>query len=259
MIHLCYDILREFAERREKMIQAIEITELEHDQFVKDHPLGDMCQLISWAKVKAQFGWQWDRVSVGDGQKITGVSTLLYKKIPLINKTICYAPRGFILDWNDSETLDSLLEAVKVNAKKHDAILIKVDPNINREEDHYLTLFQKLGFKHQGFSLGFKDGIQPRFVMVTDISLEEKKLLKSFVSRARTYVRKSGRFGLIFEDAPLEKMSIFSRLMDETGERDGFLTRNMSYFEEIYKQMNPQNEAKLFLVKMVADETIDSL
>ena len=38
--------------------------------------------------------------------------------------------------------------------------------------------------------------------------------------------------------------------MKITGERDGFLTRDISYFENIYDALHEDGDAELFLVKV---------
>ena len=44
--------------------------------------------------------------------------------------------------------------------------------------------------------------------------------------------------------------------MKITGERDGFLTRDISYFENIYDALHEDGDAELFLVKLDPKENI---
>ncbi|MCR8968416.1 peptidoglycan bridge formation glycyltransferase FemA/FemB family protein [Facklamia sp. 7083-14-GEN3] len=241
------------------MIQTIQISDHAHDQFVKTHPHGDMCQLTSWGRVKQAFGWQWSRVSVGEKNQIRGVASLLYKKVPLINKTICYISRGFVVDWFDEASVQALLKAVKDDAKKHDAFLIKIDPDLPEDTPNLLHQIESFGFKHQGFTFGFKEAAQPRFHMVTDLGKSEKDLLNSLQGLTRTNIRRASKYGFTLEEAPVTKMDIFHELMKETGERDDFLIRDISYFKQIYHEMQPKGEAKLFLVKLNPEAAIKGL
>ncbi|MGX7107878.1 lipid II:glycine glycyltransferase FemX [Facklamia miroungae] len=241
------------------MIQKLSINDQEHDHFVKNHPHGDMCQLSSWGKVKQAFGWEWSRVSVGASDRVTGVASLLYKRIPFLKKSICYVSRGFVVDWFDEESVRTLLEAVKQDAKEHKAFLIKIDPDLIEETPDLLEQIESFGFEHQGYTFGFKDAAQPRFHMVTDIDKSEKDLLKSFQARTRTNIRKASKYGFELEDASESKMNVFYDIMKVTGDRDGFLIRDLSYFKRIYQEMHPNKEAKLFLVKLNPDQAIEGL
>ena len=45
--------------------------------------------------------------------------------------------------------------------------------------------------------------------------------------------------------------------MKITGERDGFLTRDISYFENIYDALHEDGDAELFLVKLEPKPVLD--
>ena len=47
--------------------------------------------------------------------------------------------------------------------------------------------------------------------------------------------------------------------MKITGERDGFLTRDISYFENIYDALHEDGDAELFLVKLEPKPVLEKL
>lgn len=241
------------------MIRLLEKNPSLHDEFVKSHKFTDMFQLSSWAKVKEMNGWTWDIVSVGNDEGIKASALLLYRKMPLLNLNICYSPRGFIVDWDDKETVNKLIKEVIKNAKKHNALLIKVDPACKESEIIVKDSLEEKGFKHSGFLDGLQTLAQPRHHVITDISRDENALLKSFQSRTRTDVRKSLKNGLVFEDAPFDKIEVFSNLMQITSERDGFGTRSCEYFKKILEEMKDNDDAKLFLVKLDPKQALSNL
>lgn len=55
------------------------------------------------------------------------------------------------------------------------------------------------------------------------------------------------------------ELAIFVELMKETGERDGFLTRDITYFESMYDHLNPHGHMELFLVKLIPEDVSASL
>lgn len=241
------------------MIEVMQVSDQQFDQFIKTHPNGDMCQLTGWGKVKAHNGWLHDKVAVGQDGNILGAASLLFRKIPGLGRSLCYVSRGFVVDWHDKSVVEALLQAVKDVCQQYRAFVIKVDPVISEKQADILQTIESYGFKHQGFSFGLSGGAQPRHHMITDISLDEKALLKSFQSRTRTNVRKSQKYGFELEDAPIEKMSIFYNIMQVTGDRDDFNIRSQEYFEWIYQALNPTGDAKLFLVKLNPKEAIKGL
>ncbi|MBA8760315.1 peptidoglycan bridge formation glycyltransferase FemA/FemB family protein [Staphylococcus schleiferi subsp. coagulans] len=233
-------------------MKLMNVTDQAHDAFVKSHPNGDLLQLTKWGETKKLTGWYAKRIAVGENGEIKGVAQLLFKKIPKLPYTLCYASRGFVVDYSDQRAVKTLLvEAIKV-AKDEKAYTIKIDPDVEVEQG--MTVVQDLldlGFKHKGFKEGLaKDYIQPRMTMVTPIDKSDDALIQSFENRNRSKVRLALKRGTKVERKGREDLKIFANLMKETGERDGFLTRDVSYFETIYDALHPDGDAELFLVKL---------
>ncbi|EHJ09015.1 lipid II:glycine glycyltransferase FemX [Staphylococcus simiae] len=233
-------------------MEKMHITNQEHDAFVKSHPNGDLLQLSKWAETKQLTGWYSKRIAVGENGEVKGVGQLLFKKVPKLPYTLCYISRGFVVDYNDKEALQALLDSAKEVAKAEKAYAIKIDPDV--EVEHGTAALQNLkalGFKHKGFKEGLsKDYIQPRMTMITPIDKSDDELLESFERRNRSKVRLALKRGTTVERSDREGLKTFAELMKITGERDGFLTRDISYFENIYDALHEDGDAELFLVKL---------
>ncbi|KIX91104.1 aminoacyltransferase [Staphylococcus microti] len=242
-------------------MKLMNITDQAHDAFVKAHPNGDLLQLTQWGETKKLTGWYTKRIAVGENGEIHGVAQLLFKKIPRTPYTLCYASRGFVVDYSDQRAVKTLLvEAIKV-AKQEKAYTIKIDPDVEVEQG--MTVVQdlkSLGFRHKGFKDGLsKDYIQPRMTMITPIDKSDEALIKSFNTNHRSKVRAAMKRGTTVERVGREYLGIFADLMKETGERDGFLTRDVSYFETIYDALHPDGDAELFLVKLDPTHVLEVL
>lgn len=230
-------------------VQAITLTETEHDDFVKTHDRGDLLQLSSWGDVKRQNGWASERIAVGRDGQTTGVGLLLFKRVPKLPFTLCYAPRGFVVDYEDVASLRALTEEAKRVAKTKNAIVIKVDPNIDRDEvAGLLTEMEAVGFRHKGYGGGF-DYAQPRFTMETDLRPSEKEIFGKFHHKFRYNVRLAEKKGIVCTEVGRDGLQTFAELMKVTGERDGFAIRGLDYFENLYDCLQP-NDARLFLTKL---------
>ena len=83
----------------------------------------------------------------------------------------------------------------------------------------------------------------------------DDELLNSFERRNRSKVRLALKRGTTVERSD-RRFKTFAELMKITGERDGFLTRDISYFENIYDALHEDGDAELFLVKLDPKENI---
>ncbi|AKC75557.1 peptidoglycan pentaglycine interpeptide biosynthetic protein FmhB [Staphylococcus haemolyticus] len=242
-------------------MEKMNITNQEHDAFVKAHPNGDLLQLTKWAETKRLTGWYSKRVAVGEDGEIKGVGQLLFKKIPKLPFTLCYVSRGFVTDYSDKAALEQLLEETKKVAKAEKAYAIKIDPDVEVDKGiDALKNLNALGFKHKGFKEGLsKDYIQPRMTMITPIDKSDEEIFQSFERRNRSKVRLSLKRGTKV-DVQIEKgLKNFAELIKITGERDGFLTRDLSYFQNIYDSLHEDGDAELFLVKLEPKPVLDDI
>lgn len=242
-------------------MEKMNITNQEHDAFVKSHPNGDLLQLTKWAETKKLTGWYSRRIAIGENGEIKGVGQLLFKKIPKLPFTLCYVSRGFVTDYDNQEALSQLLEEAKKVAKEEKAYAIKIDPDVEVEHGaEALKNLRNLGFKHKGFKEGLsKDYIQPRMTMITPIDKSDEDIIQSFERRNRSKVRLALKRGTKVERAGREGLKTFAHLMQITGERDGFLTRDISYFENIYDALHEDGDAELFLVKLEPKPVLETV
>lgn len=242
-------------------MEKMNITNQAHDAFVKAHPQGDLLQLTKWAETKTLTGWYSRRIAVGEDGEIVGVGQLLFKKVPKLPYTLCYISRGFVTDYSNKLALETLLEAAMQIAKEEKAYAIKIDPDVEVDKGaEALTNLRALGFKHKGFKEGLsKDYIQPRMTMITPIDKTDEALIQSFERRNRSKVRLALKRGTTVERSNREGLKTFANLMQITGERDGFLTRDISYFQNIYDALHPDGDAELFLVKLEPKPVLQEL
>lgn len=250
-------------------MQWIEIlSPQEHNAFVNQHPAGTFMQNSEWGNFKSRYGWKPTFVGIKEQDELIASAMILFRKIPGLPAKIAYAPRGFVLDYNNQELLTSFSQSVLAYCKKHHAAFFRMDPAIRRTSiDHngtpiegvnnewLIPEMEKMNFKHQGFSLDF-DGWQPRYVFWQDIAMSEEALLAGFHKKWKYNIRLAERKGIEIVRGSIEDLPRFAEMMQVTGSRDGFGTRPLSYFESLLADMNPTGKAELFLARLNADKAI---
>ena len=82
---------------------------------------------------------------IDDNNKIVAASLLLQKHLPL-GLSYFYAPRGFVLNYEDSEIFNIMTKEVVKYIKKKKAIFLKIDPDIIRKSYNYLYQKNKLKY-----------------------------------------------------------------------------------------------------------------
>ncbi len=228
------------------------------DDFVAQHEKGHFLQTSSWGAVKKTTGWIPRLLLLEeDGVPVGGIMILKRRiPLPLLKRSIYYAPRGPVVDVHDEAKCRALFDGVKRMAKADGAIFLKIDPDIPAADDAFRAILEKCGFRRNDTGMDF-EGVQPGFVFRMDITPDEEALLAAMQSKTRYNIRLAMRKGVTVRMAEnKEDLKIFYKVLTETAERDQFLIRGYNYFESIWDQMTPTGYAKIFLVESPEGETI---
>lgn len=219
------------------------------NHFMAHGPKGHILQSYEWGEIKAKTGWAPIRLLVeNNGRDVAGI-TILKRKLPGLNRSIFYAPRGPVIDFSDGGTFDFLLTHIRQLAKEHRAILFKIDPDIPASNKQVVEFLRKRGFRNSDKGENF-EGVQPKFVFRLPLDKPLAEIFAGFESKTRYNIRLAARKGVtIVEDCTKEHLKIFYEILKVTAERDRFLIRSYSYFEDMWDYLVERGYAKLFMAK----------
>jgi len=221
-----------------------------YNNFVNNAEKCHFLQSYEWGELKKKTGWEPIRIIIEDDQdQVAASMQILKRKLPIMGKSIFYAPRGPVLDFNNQNLIKELMKKLKSIARQHNAVFLKIDPDISIEEAHVVNTFEKFGFRQKQKGKNF-EGVQPRFVFRLDIDRDEDAILASFESKTRYNIRLAQRKGVeIIKDCDLEHLKIFYDILKVTAERDNYMIRAFSYYEDIWDIFIQKGLAKLFMAK----------
>lgn len=200
--------------------------------FVEHHPAGGFMQTLEWCNVKN--GWDHEAVVSRDEEgKIVGSMLVLIKKLPVLGKTMIYAPRGPVCDLHDIALLKDLLEGAKAIGKKHHAYLFRMDPYITEDDDSFIAQMRSLGFRFKP-GAGDNEPTQSRKNYMKNIAnMTAAEVFDSFHSKWRYNIRLAQQKGVECTVCDKSHLDDFCGLMKVTGQRDGFEIRSKDYFAKM--------------------------
>lgn len=251
-----------------------ELTKEEFNEYASKHPLNMFFQSSYWGELKSITGWKHFMVGIKNDGKIEAATLILGKKIPIFNRYIYYAPRGFLIDYNNTELLKKFTLEVKKYLKKKKGIFIKINPYlIYQERDingdivengidnkNVVEELKKLGFIHTGFTINYGKDLEPRWISVLDLEGKtEEGLLKDMRSTTRWGINNSYKHGLKLVEIDKSRINEFKKLMEHTGERRGFIDRSEAYYEKMYDAFGKDDKIKIMLVELDIDEYLYNL
>lgn len=222
------------------------IEKKEYQEFLEKHEKGHYAQSLEWANVKND--WKNEIIILRDEKgKIKASLSLLIRKLPYINATLMYAPRGPVCDIDDEESFKELIKRADELAKKHKAFMLKMDPDILASNQEFKNMAKKYGFKVEEKIKNVNTLLQPRFVFRLDIKDKtEEEVFAAFHSKTRYNIRLAGKKGVTLREGTRDNLQQFQDILETTGERDGFYIRKKEYFEKIYDSFDKDHLKLVF-------------
>ena len=215
-------------------------SEEEYTKFLETHERCNFQQSIEWANVKNN--WKREIILAEDSSgKIVGSLMVLIRKIPIFGN-IMYSSRGPVCDIHNMEVLRQITEGAKVLAKKYNAIVLIIEPDIKSEDEVFKNTMIDLGYQIKDDAKNFREEIQPRYVFRLDTKNKtEDEIFKNFHSKTRYNIRLATKKGVTVKEGTREDLKEFHKIMVTTGIRDGFITRPLEYFERMYDCLGPKH------------------
>jgi serine/alanine adding enzyme len=218
----------------------IGVTAKEHDKFVQNHPLCNLLQSSSWAKVKDNWGSE--IVGVYENGILIASSLVLIRPLPL-KFSMLYTPRGPVMDYTNKELVAFFLKELKKFGKKHRALFVKMDPTVHYHDFHLgeektlnpqaQTIIANLaasGAKHQGLTMAMDATIQPRFqANIYKEDFSEELLPKS----TKKMMKQAQKKGVTVKIGHTELVDDFAKVIELTTERQNISLRNSEYFKKL--------------------------
>ena len=233
------------------------------NQIISALPNPHFLQTYEWGQVKARYGWTplyavWGangEFKVEDSSETLStfhfpiVAAALILKKSVIRRSfaarlsILYAPKGPLLDWKNASLRKRVLDDLQSFARKQGAIFLKLDPDVvlgtgvpNSDGDSVhgggQALMSELKSRGWVFSA---DQIQFRNSVLIDLHPTEDEMLARMKQKTRYNVRLAEKKGVTVRVGNLEDLGMLYRMYAETSVRDGFVIRDESYYQTVWK------------------------
>ena len=220
-----------------------ELSVKDFEDFALKHDQISFHQSKEWALLKKVNGWEAYYVGALDGKKIVAASLLLAKSTP-IKKKMFYAPRGFLIDYENKEILKFFTIEVKKFVRKKGGFFIKIDPYVSYRQrdvngnivdggychDDIVSNLKELGYHHYGFKNGYQQ-LQPRFIFWLPLKNKtEEEIWDKFSKDTKRHINKTKKELLVLEEVTKDNIDDFCGIMEHTSKRRGFIDRPKSYY-----------------------------
>lgn len=203
-------------------------------------------QTEEWSRIKAPVGWRPEFLTwPGSDSKPSAAAMMLTRSAGRIPASVAYVPRGPLVDWNDPAQYQDVMDRLIVAARKKNALLIKIDPDLTvgrgipgtpSEQADLCGIAVRDYLTNAGWRFS-QDQIQFRNTVEIDLTAPEETLLARMHQKTRYNIRLAEKKGVIVSEAREPEWERIYRLYAETAARDGFIIRTWDYYRQVWSTL----------------------
>ena len=135
---------------------------------------------------------------------------------------MAYVPKGPVVDWAAPDQARAVVTMARAFGKKAHAALLKIEPELP-DSPEVSARMASYGFIRSA------QRVQPLSTIHIDLAADEETILSRMKPKWRYNVRLAERKGVSVREGSAADLPAIQKLMDVTGERDGFGVHNAEY------------------------------
>lgn len=228
------------------MLKLRSISKIEFDNYVKENTNTHFMHSSAWGefeKVTSHVTPHYLGLTDEDNT-IVAATLLLEEHLPL-NSSNLYAPRGFVIDYNDKSLLKTFTTKLKDFAKTRKATSIRINPSLTTTDDALATLKE----------LNYKKNSHVKLLEYTykiDLTKSLKEIEKEYSDNVKENLLKTEKYDVELLIADPKDFEVFLTLQDN---------KINDYYETLYDifRNNEYTKIKLLLGKLHITKTLKIL
>ena len=223
-------------------------TELTLEEF-KKHTSENKSHFTQMAEnymMKVDTGKETYLVGVKDDDENVIASCLVTLSPMMRVMRYAYTNRGPVMDYSNKELLTFFFKELEKFLKPRKVVSLRVDPyevlNVRNhdgeiieeiDQSQMFDTFNRMGYKHTGYTTGFDPSYQIRWLSVLDVEgKDEKTILNNMDSLRKRNVKKALKNGMQIRFLELDELDIFRDFMNQTSEMKDFFDRDDTFYYE---------------------------
>lgn len=208
-------------------MNIVELSRKQFDDFAVNHIYRSFYQTSQYGTLMSKNGFEPLYLGLEDYEGIKAAALILVNT-SMFNLKFGYSPRGFLIDFNDSELVETFTNLLKDFLYKKKLIYLIIDPHIThltRDKEGKPTdnsqngvniseSLKRMGYEHRGFNLYFET-FKPRWNMVLKTKDSPNVVFNSFEKTTRTKIRNSMRKGVEIYKGTKDDLRIFFKMIEK--------------------------------------------
>ncbi len=154
-------------------------------------------------------------------------ATLLVTAGEFLNKKLYRCNRGVICDFQNLQLVNTFLNMLFDYVKDNNGYRLIIEPYTDSKE--VIDILNQNGYSKT-------QGAQMEDVYCVDFDKPLDELFKGFKQNTRNIIQRcQNKFQLTVKTLSYDELDIYAKIIEETASRKGFASRNLEYYQRMYK------------------------
>ena len=236
-------------------MELIQITKEEFDNFAENYEIKNFYQTGSYGALMDRHSFDDYYLAMKDESGNYKAATLILIKKELLGYKWGYCPRGYLIDFNDFNLLETFTKLLTQFLNKRNFMFVKIDPYIiyksrdkkgnvipGIDNSKIVDELIHIGYEHTGFNLNFEN-LKPRWNAVTTTNSTED-LFSRFSKEIRNKIRKADKMGIEILEGDASSVKQFYSLVDKKH------SRKLNYYLDMMEILEKKDMIKLYFAKL---------
>lgn len=237
------------------MMKMKQLTPTEFETFTNTYNIHSLYQTVEYAMVMQRQGFEYLFVGMLEDEQIVAASLILVQKQDKFR--YAYAPRGFLINYNNFDLLKKFTSLLKKFLGKRDIIAVKLSPliikrvqdkhhNLKETNDYYDKTYnnlKRLDYYHLGYNQFF-EAFKPRFEAILSLEYSYSQLFSGMTKQYRTKVRSAEKNGIKIHKGNINNLD-YLYLQTKTK-----YPRDLKFFQDAYQIFGQNNKIEFYYSKL---------
>ena len=239
------------------LMQIILLDEARFDSFAINHPKYNYYQTSNYGRLMTKHGYNAYYLGMVDNFSEIKAATLMIVKNEKNNKRkMGYAPRGFLINWDDDELVNEFTKNLKDFLSKRSFTYLKVDPAVVYKEhddkgnekydgeshEGFVKRLQTLGYIHMGYNKGM-EAVKPRWNALTVLDNNIISLYNSISKEARNKISEASKLGNKVYRGNINDINILYNMVKKP-------TPPIDFYLDFYQFYGQNNGCEVYFTKL---------
>lgn len=244
-------------------MKIVILTPQQFDDFSYNHPLHTFYQTSNYANIMAKYGYKINYYGFTDDKNNLIGATMLLTQNLIGQKKYAYAPRGFLIDYENKELLMQITTQLKKYLAKQKFVFLKIDPpvtNNKRNKDgsiipspysnDLIPFLQKIGYNYFGDNKFFGT-LKPRWNAILKVTGSSSTLFDNLDKSVKNKIRKAQSRGVEIIKGTPQDLPIFYKFVAKKH------YRKLEYYQAFQEKF--QDKFEIYFAKLDSETYLKNI